>query len=120
MSSAAGRILLICGSSGVGKGSVVQRILSRYPDAFELSVSATTRKIRSGEVHGKHYYFNTKEEFEQDIKSNSLLEWVQFDNNYYGTKKSVLADIEKRKKVNGSSDRSLCWRSRFKAPCRRE
>ena len=100
MSGVAGKILLICGSSGVGKGTVVQRVLEKYPSMFELSVSATTRKSRSGEVDGQHYFFVSKDAFEQDIKDNNLLEWVQFDKNYYGTKKSVLADIQNRGKVD--------------------
>ena len=93
------KILLIAGPSGVGKGTIVKRMLDKYGDLLELSVSATTRKIRMHEKHGVEYYFHTTEEFEDHIKKGNLLEWVTFDNNYYGTYKQALDNIFEKKKV---------------------
>ena len=87
------RVLLISGSSGVGKGTIVKRLMSKYSDHMALSVSATTRKPRTTEKHGVEYYFHSKDEFLDHIKNDHLLEWVQFDDHYYGTKKSMLAEI---------------------------
>ena len=93
------RLLAISGPSAVGKGTIVRRILAKYPDIMELSVSATTRQIRDKETHGLEYYFHTCEEFEDQIRNGHLLEWVTFDGNYYGTQKQALNDIFSRNKV---------------------
>ena len=79
-----GRLIVISGPSGVGKGTV----LSRYLDGREgirLSVSATTRSPRPGEKDGEQYYFLTQEEFTAKIEGNGMLEWAQYNNHYYGT-----------------------------------
>ena len=69
----AGKLVVISGFSGVGKGTVVNRLLSDY-DHYTLSVSMTTRKPREGEVHGVNYYFVSNEEFEKMIGNGGLLE----------------------------------------------
>ena len=80
-----GLLLVISGPSGVGKGTVCRQLMDRN-DAIRLSVSATTRSKRPGEVEGKHYYFKTREEFERMIQENAFLEYTQvFGMNYYGT-----------------------------------
>jgi guanylate kinase len=88
-------LLVLVGPAGVGKGSVVREILERNTD-FMLSVSVTTREPRPGESDGIHYYFITKDEFEQLIKSGKLLEWAKVhQDHYYGTPLSELEKAER-------------------------
>jgi len=84
-----GRLFVISGSSGVGKGTLLKSFLAKHPD-FKLSVSCTTRKPREGEVHGINYFFLTQEEFDNLIKNNEFLEWAEFSGNFYGTKKEFV------------------------------
>lgn len=79
-----GRILIVSGPSGVGKGSIVRQVVQNDP-SLQFSVSATTRAIRPGEVEGKSYYFVTKERFEEMIAAGELLEHACYAGNYYGT-----------------------------------
>lgn len=58
------KVLIIVGPSGVGKGTLITRIREEFPDKFAFKISHTTRNKREGEIHGKHYYFISKEEFE--------------------------------------------------------
>jgi len=80
-----GILTVISGFSGSGKGTVVNKLLSDYKDDYSLSVSATTRKPRTGEEDGKHYFFISKEEFESKIKQSGFIEWAEYVGNYYGT-----------------------------------
>lgn len=79
-----GKLLIISGFSGVGKGTVVKYILDNYSD-YKISISATTRSPREDEVDGTHYHFLTTEKFEDMIKNNQLLEYANYVGNYYGT-----------------------------------
>lgn len=79
-----GRILIVSGPSGVGKGTIVREVMKDNP-SLQFSVSATTRAIRPGEVEGKSYYFVTKEQFEAMIAAGELLEHACYAGNYYGT-----------------------------------
>lgn len=79
-----GRLIVLTGPSGVGKGTLVQILLQRHPELY-LSISATTRSPRPGEIHGKHYYFVSRSDFEKMIAEKDLLEWAEFAGNYYGT-----------------------------------
>ena len=99
-----GKTFIICGPSGVGKGTVVARLLASDPTLY-FSVSATTRAPRPGEQDGKHYHFLTMEQFEQWIAEDQFLEHAQFVGNRYGTHqlyvdkameqgRDVLLDIE--------------------------
>jgi guanylate kinase len=81
--------LVICAPSGAGKTTVIKEILKIFP-FFKFSVSATTRKIRKGEQNGKDYYFITRQDFEQKIKNNELVEWEIVYGDYYGTLKSEI------------------------------
>lgn len=79
-----GILTIISGFSGVGKGTLVKEILERYNN-YALSISATTRAPRVGEIDGNNYFFISKEEFESKIKSDSFLEYAKYVENYYGT-----------------------------------
>jgi guanylate kinase len=79
-----GRLIVLTGPSGVGKGTLLRSLLQRHPELY-LSISATTRQPRPGEIHEKHYYFVTRAEFEQMVQAGELLEWAEYAGNYYGT-----------------------------------
>ncbi len=84
-----GKLFVISGSSGVGKGTVIKEFLQRHPE-FKLSVSCTTRSPREGEVHGINYFFLSKDEFKSCIDNNEFLEWAEFSGNMYGTQKAYV------------------------------
>lgn len=84
-----GKLFVISGSSGVGKGTVINEFLKKHPD-FKLSISCTTRNKRDGEENGVNYFFLSKEEFNICINNNEFLEWAEFSGNFYGTKKSFV------------------------------
>lgn len=86
-----GILLVISGFAGTGKGTLVHELLDRY-DNYALSVSATTRNPRPGEVDGVHYFFKTKEEFEQMIQEKKLIEYACYVDNYYGTPKEYVQE----------------------------
>lgn len=79
-----GKIVIISGPSGVGKGTIVKALLAKYPN-LTLSVSATTRAPREGEEHGREYYFISKSDFEERIEKGEMLEYARYVDNYYGT-----------------------------------
>ena len=78
------KLFVISGPSGAGKGTLVARLMNEQPNLW-LSVSATTRAPREGEIPGISYVFMTKEQFEQGIAEDEFLEWAKYNNNYYGT-----------------------------------
>ncbi|AFZ35619.1 guanylate kinase [Stanieria cyanosphaera PCC 7437] len=82
----AGKLIVITGPSGVGKGTIVRSLLQRHPEIY-LSISTTTRKPRLGEIDGKDYYFVNQSQFEAMIHRGELLEWAEYAGNYYGTPK---------------------------------
>lgn len=86
-----GLLIVVSGFSGAGKGTAMKRLLEKY-DSYTLSVSATTRKPRDGELDGREYFFKTVEEFEQLIKDDMLIEYARYVNNYYGTPKSYVEE----------------------------
>ena len=81
-----GKTFIISGPSGVGKGTVVAKLLASDPTLY-FSVSATTRAPRPGEVNGKHYHFLSREQFEQWVEEDAFLEHAEFVGNCYGTPK---------------------------------
>jgi guanylate kinase len=91
-SSNTGKIFVISGPSGVGKGTLLKLLLNKHPE-ISLSTSATTRNPRKGEVDGINYFFLPKEQFEESIKNDEFLEWAKFADNYYGTYKKTVQNI---------------------------
>ena len=98
-----GKLVVISGASGVGKGTVLGIMMNKRKD-LKFSVSATTRPPRPSEINGMHYYFVTKAQFEEMIAAGQMLEYSAHNANYYGTPRdqaeekmrfgSVLLDIE--------------------------
>lgn len=85
-----GRIVIISGFSGAGKGTLMKALMKEYKDKYALSVSATTRAPRPGEKDGVDYFFVTKEQFESMIEKEELIEYAQYVGNYYGTPKAYV------------------------------
>jgi guanylate kinase len=81
-----GRLLVITGPSGVGKGTLVKRLLAEVP-GIKKSVSVTTRELRPGEIEGVHYLFRSTEQFMEMVKHGQFMEWAEFAGNFYGTPK---------------------------------
>jgi len=79
-----GSLVVVSGFSGVGKGTVLHRLMEKY-DGYAYSVSATTRAPREGEVNGVHYFFKTQEEFDAMIEADELLEYARYVGHSYGT-----------------------------------
>ncbi len=86
-----GILIVVSGFSGSGKGTIMKELLKRY-DNYALSVSATTRQPREGEVEGKEYFFKTREEFEKMIAKEELIEYARYVNNYYGTPRAYVEE----------------------------
>jgi len=87
-----GILIVISGPAGVGKGTVVSKILERNPE-IKLSISKTTRNPRFNEVNGVNYFFTSKEEFIRDIEEDNLLEYAEYNNNFYGTPKDFVFNM---------------------------
>ena len=92
------KLLAVSGPSGVGKGTLVKTLINRRADVAE-SVSCTTREPRKGEIHGKHYFFLSREEFLRRIAEDDFLEYDEHFGNYYGTPKSFVRETLKTKSV---------------------
>ena len=80
-----GILIVVSGFSGSGKGTLMKELMTRYPDTYALSISATTRSPREGEVDGREYFFVSKDEFEKMIAKGELIEYAKYVENYYGT-----------------------------------
>ena len=94
-----GLLLVVSGPSGAGKGTICKALLNKN-DQIKLSVSATTRKPRNGEVHGVNYFFIEKEEFTKMIENGEFLEHAQIYDNFYGTPKAAIIEcLEKGQDV---------------------
>lgn len=86
-----GILIVVSGFSGAGKGTLMKKLVEEY-EGYSLSISATTRKPRPGEEHGREYFFLTREEFEQKIADNALIEHAQYCENYYGTPRDYVEE----------------------------
>ena len=85
-----GKLVVISGFSGAGKGTLMKALMKEYGDSYALSVSATTRNPRPGEMDGVDYFFVTKDKFEQMIAEDAMIEYAQYVGNYYGTPKEYV------------------------------
>ena len=133
-----GVLAVVSGFSGAGKGTIMKSLMAKY-DNYALSVSATTRNPRPGEEDGREYFFRTKEEFEEMIRQDQLIEYARYVENYYGTPKAyveeqlsagrdVILEIEIRgspqdqeeipgscagicnSALHGGTERASCWK----------
>lgn len=86
-----GIMIVVSGFSGAGKGTLMKKLVQEY-DNYALSISATTRKPRPGEENGREYFFLNKEEFEQKIAANGLIEYACYCDNYYGTPRAYVEE----------------------------
>lgn len=94
-----GRLIILTGPSGVGKGTLMRTLMERHSD-LHYSVSVTTRSPRPGEINGKHYYFMSRSEFEKLVAAGELLEWAEYAGNYYGTpRETVMNQVHSGKRV---------------------
>ena len=84
VSSHEGLLIVLSGPSGAGKDTVLKQLLLKS-ESLSLSVSATTRQPRSGEIHGKDYYFVSEQEFMDMVEKQTMLEYAKYCGNYYGT-----------------------------------
>ena len=84
-----GILIVVSGFSGAGKGTLMKEIMKQY-DNYALSISATTRKPREGEVDGREYFFRTVDEFEKMIAQDELIEYAKYVDNYYGTPRAYV------------------------------
>ena len=112
-----GGLVIISGFSGAGKGTIVKKLMERYPDEYVLSISATTRNPRTGEEEGVDYFFKTKEEFEEMIRQDEFLEYAFFVDRYYGTPREfVLNNLNAGKNVILEIDRQGAMKVQKKFP----
>jgi guanylate kinase len=94
-----GKLIVLTGPSGAGKGTLLKALREQHPELY-ISISATTRSPRPGEVHGQHYFFLDRPEFERLVAQGQFLEWAEFAGNCYGTpRQPVEAQIQSGKVV---------------------
>jgi guanylate kinase len=91
LTKAKGRLIVITGPSGVGKGTLLKSLLQRHPE-LKLSISATTRSPRDGEVDGVNYYFITRQKFDLMVSADEFIEWAEFAKNCYGTPRRAVEE----------------------------
>lgn len=88
-----GLIIVLSGFSGAGKGTIMKHLLKTHPGEYALSISATTRDPREGEKDGREYFFKTREEFDEMIAKDQLLEYATFNGNSYGTPRDYVEQL---------------------------
>lgn len=91
--------IIVLGPSGVGKSTLIDALVKKYPSAFGFSVSYTTRQPRPGEVDGVNYNFVSKDKFKQMILQDDFIEWAEVHTNMYGTAKSQIRQIQASKRI---------------------
>jgi len=90
-----GTLFVVSAPSGAGKTTLCQEVVKRVPHLI-YSVSYTTRKPRSGEVHGRDYYFIDRAQFQQRIEAGDFIEWAEVHGNLYGTSQKILSDFTRQ------------------------
>lgn len=92
-------ILVICGPSGVGKGTLISYLMQEFPDKFGFSISHTSREPRKTETYGVDYHFCSYEEFKSLISADSFVEYAEVHNHFYGTSKKAIESITGQGKI---------------------
>ncbi|KAG2392750.1 hypothetical protein C9374_011475 [Naegleria lovaniensis] len=92
------RPIVICGPSGVGKGTLIQKLFAEYPTIFGFSVSHTTRAPRPGEQHGVHYYFTPKDVMQKEVDDGLFIEHANVHGNLYGTSFQAVREVQNQGK----------------------
>ena len=93
------RPVVVCGPSGVGKGTLINKLMAEFPETFGFSVSHTTRAPRPGEEDGVHYHFAEKAEMEAQIANGEFLEYARVHENVYGTSLAAVAAVADQGKI---------------------
>jgi guanylate kinase len=93
-----GKLIVLTGPSGAGKGTLLKALIEKHPELY-ISISATTRSARNGEVHGQHYFFLDRTEFERMVAQGQFLEWAEFAGNCYGTPRQPVEEQIKVGKI---------------------
>jgi guanylate kinase len=93
-----GKLIVLTGPSGAGKGTLLKALIEKHPELY-ISISATTRSARNGEVHGQHYFFLDRPEFERMVAQGQFLEWAEFAGNCYGTPRQPVEEQIKAGKI---------------------
>lgn len=88
--SKTGKLFVVTGPSGVGKGTLCAYLASHLAEVLRLSISTTSRPMRIGEHEGVDYFFTTRQEFEAMSQTDQLLEWAEYNGNYYGTPRAFV------------------------------
>ena len=99
MSSKPTRPIVFVGPSGIGKNTIIKKLMELYPDRFAFSVSHTTRQPREGEVDGVNYNFITKEQFIEDREAGKFIETAEFSGNFYGTSFEAIQKVTSTGKI---------------------
>jgi guanylate kinase len=94
-----GKLVVVTGPSGVGKGTLLKILAERHPNRFVFSISATTRQPRPGEVDGREYFFLNRQEFERRQREGAFLEWAEYAGNLYGTPRQAVEEWVKSGEV---------------------
>lgn len=92
MKAQTGILTVVSGFSGSGKGTIMKRLLEKYPQNYALSISVTTRDPRPGEVDGREYFFITEKQFEEMAQKEELLEFAGYVGHHYGTPKAYVQE----------------------------
>ena len=87
-----GNLIVISGPSGAGKGTIIRELIQRNDNVW-LSISMTSREIRTNDIPDKNYFFVSREEFERRIRDGVFLEYAEYNGNYYGTPKDKISDM---------------------------
>jgi len=98
-SASSPRPVVFCGPSGVGKGTLIDMLMKKYPDAFGFSVSHTTRDPRDGEEDGVHYNFTTVENIKKEIEEDKFIEYAEVHGRYYGTSIAAVETVQSSGKI---------------------
>eukprot|EP01135_Chromosphaera_perkinsii_P005893 Nk52_evm26s370 gene=Nk52_evmTU26s370 len=93
------RPLVLCGPSGSGKSTLMKKLMAEFPNAFEFSISHTTRGPRPGEVNGVDYHYVSRDKMKAEIAQGKFVEHAEFAGNMYGTSKQSIKDVAKKGKI---------------------